>query len=50
MDGILGLAGWQWLFIMVSLPCVLLGFVVLKVLADRPDEASWLEQRGSAAR
>jgi hypothetical protein len=25
MDGILGLAGWKWLFIMVSLPCVLLG-------------------------
>ena len=49
MDGLLGLAGWQWLFIMVSLPCVFLGFVVLKVLADRPDEASWLnnEERGA---
>ena len=49
MDGILGLAGWKWLFIMVSLPCVLLGFVVLKVLADRPDEASWLNKEESSA-
>jgi MFS family permease len=49
MDGILGLAGWKWLFIMVSLPCVLLGFVVLKVLADRPDEASWLSKEESGA-
>jgi sugar phosphate permease len=49
MDGILGLAGWKWLFIMVSLPCVLLGFVVLKMLADRPDEASWLNKDESSA-
>ena len=49
MDGLLGLAGWKWLFIMVSLPCVLLGFVVLKVLADRPDEASWLNKEESSA-
>jgi MFS family permease len=49
MDGILGLAGWKWLFIMVSLPCVLLGFVVLKMLADRPDEASWLNKEESGA-
>ena len=49
MDGILGLAGWKWLFIMVSLPCVALGFVVLKVLADRPDEASWLSKEESGA-
>src|SRR6266853_1335715 len=35
MDGILGLAGWQWLFIMVSLPATIIGFVVLRVLSDR---------------
>jgi MFS family permease len=34
---------------MVSLPCVLLGFVVLRVLADRPDDASWLGQEEKAA-
>ena len=42
LDGTLGIAGWKWLFIMVSLPCVVLGFFVLKLLADRPEDASWL--------
>jgi sugar phosphate permease len=42
MDGLLGLAGWKWLFIMVSAPCVVLGVVTLFMLADRPQAASWL--------
>ena len=42
MDGIWGLAGWQWLFLLVSLPCVPLGFITLRLLADRPQTASWL--------
>ncbi|MGO8914207.1 MAG: MFS transporter [Bradyrhizobium sp.] len=42
MDGIWGISGWQWLFIMVSLPCVLMGLLVLKLLADRPQDAAWL--------
>ncbi len=42
MDGIWGLAGWQWLFLLVSLPCVPLGFITLRLLADRPQSASWL--------
>jgi len=42
LDGVLGIAGWKWLFVMVSLPCVVLGFFVLKLLADRPEEAAWL--------
>jgi MFS family permease len=42
MDGILGLAGWQWLFILVSLPCLPLGFLTLYLLADRPETAGWL--------
>jgi ACS family tartrate transporter-like MFS transporter len=42
MDGIWGLRGWQWLFLMVSLPCVPLGFATLKLLADRPQAAGWL--------
>jgi MFS transporter, ACS family, tartrate transporter len=42
MDGIWGLAGWQWLFLLVSLPCVPLGFLTLRLLADRPQSASWL--------
>jgi MFS transporter, ACS family, tartrate transporter len=42
MDGIWGLAGWQWLFLMVSLPCVPLGLVTLRLLADNPQSATWL--------
>src|SRR6202795_228913 len=42
MNGIWGLAGWQWLFIIVSLPCIPLGFLTLYLLADNPESASWL--------
>jgi MFS transporter, ACS family, tartrate transporter len=42
MDGIWGLAGWQWLFLLVSLPCIPLGLLALKFLADRPQVAHWL--------
>jgi sugar phosphate permease len=42
MDGVLGIAGWKWLFIMVSVPATILGFVVLRVLSDRPEDTSWL--------
>jgi MFS transporter, ACS family, tartrate transporter len=42
LDGIWGLAGWQWMFIGVSLPCVPLGLLTLRWLTDRPDAATWL--------
>jgi ACS family tartrate transporter-like MFS transporter len=42
LDGILGLAGWQWLFILEGVPSVLIGFVVLFYLTDRPQAAAWL--------
>lgn len=42
LDGWRGLAGWQWLFLFEGLPSVILGFVVLKVLPDRPSTAAWL--------
>jgi MFS transporter, ACS family, tartrate transporter len=43
----LGLAGWQWLFLLEGLPAILLGGVVLVYLTNRPEEADWLsnEQR-----
>jgi MFS transporter, ACS family, tartrate transporter len=44
MDGILGLRGWQWLFIAEGLPAVALGFLVLRLLADRPETAAWLSR------
>jgi MFS transporter, ACS family, tartrate transporter len=42
LDGKLGLVGWQWLFLVEGLPSVLLGFVVLRYLTERPEEAGWL--------
>jgi len=42
-DGQLGLRGWQWLFVIEGLPAVLLGFVVLGFLTDKPADAHWLE-------
>ena len=42
MDGVWGVAGWQWLFIGVSLPCIPLGFATLYWLSDSPDSATWL--------
>lgn len=43
MDGTLGLHGWQWVFILEAVPAVLLAFVVLKLLTDRPALATWLD-------
>jgi ACS family tartrate transporter-like MFS transporter len=47
-DGTLGLRGWQWLYIVEGLPAVVLGFVVLGYLTEKPADAHWLtaEQRG----
>jgi ACS family tartrate transporter-like MFS transporter len=42
MDGILGVRGWQWVFIIEALPAILLSAVVLKVMTDRPAVADWL--------
>jgi MFS transporter, ACS family, tartrate transporter len=42
LDGRAGLAGWQWLFLIEGLPAVALGFVVLRYLTDRPEDAEWL--------
>jgi sugar phosphate permease len=49
MDGLQGLHGWQWLFIVEGLPGILLGLLVLAALPERPRDASWLtlEQKSS---
>jgi ACS family tartrate transporter-like MFS transporter len=44
MDGIAGLHGWQWMFILEGLPASLLAFAALKFLPDRPASASWLSE------
>ena len=42
MQGVAGLEGWQWLFILEGIPSVLLGFSVLFLLPDGPRDAGWL--------
>jgi len=45
MDGVLGLAGWHWLFLMSGLPCVLLGGLVLWKLDRDIESARWLSRQ-----
>jgi len=42
LNGKLGLAGWQWLFLVEGLPAVLFSLVILKMLPDGPAKAAWL--------
>ena len=42
LNGLLGLAGWQWLFLVEGVPAALLGVIVLVYLPDRPETAAWL--------
>lgn len=42
LDGVLGLAGWQWIFVAEGLPSCVLGLWVLSYLTERPRDAQWL--------
>jgi ACS family tartrate transporter-like MFS transporter len=42
LRGVRGLDGWQWLFLVEGVPAVVLGFVALAYLTDRPEHARWL--------
>lgn len=42
MHGLLGYAGWQWLFFIEGIPAVLLSLVIWRKLPDTPDHAKWL--------
>lgn len=42
MDGMLGLKGWQWLFLLEGMPACFLGVVVYFYLNDSPQQARWL--------
>lgn len=49
LAGVLGIAGWQWLFILEALPAVVLGFVVLATFDDRVAKARWLSEEEKVA-
>ena len=42
LDGVWGLHGWQWMFILEGLPATVLAFFSLKYLPDSPATASFL--------
>ncbi|GJI87089.1 MFS transporter [Duganella hordei] len=42
MEGVAGMRGWHWLFMLGGLPCIALGLVVLSQLKDRIEDAGWL--------
>jgi MFS transporter, ACS family, tartrate transporter len=42
LHGGLGLAGWQWLFILEAIPAIILSVIVFFYLTDRPADATWL--------
>ena len=48
LHGAGGLDGWQWLFLLEGVPAIVLGFVVLKVMAEGPRDATWLTEEERA--
>ncbi len=48
MDGVWGLGGWQWIFILEAIPTLLLGVASFYWLTDRPEHAPWLPKEQQA--
>lgn len=46
---LLGLVGWQWVYIVWAAPAIVLGVGVLWLLTDRPKQAKWLSQEEAEA-
>jgi ACS family tartrate transporter-like MFS transporter len=42
LNGLMGLHGWQWLFLVEGIPALVLGLVTFRFLTDRPADAAWL--------
>jgi sugar phosphate permease len=49
LDGAMGLAGWQWMFLVDGLAASVVGVFVFFWLPDRPSEAKWLPADERAA-
>jgi MFS family permease len=43
-DGVFGLSGWRFMFLVEGVPAILLAFVTWFYLTDRPDQAKWLTE------
>ena len=44
MNGLHGLGGWQWVFLVEGIPSILLGLAAIWVLSDNPRQARWLTE------
>jgi D-galactonate transporter len=41
-NGVAGLAGWQWMFLIEGIPTVIAGLFLLRYLDDKVEDAKWL--------
>lgn len=48
LNGVGGLTGWQWLFMLEGVPSIVLAFVVLGLLPDSPARTHWLSDEEKA--
>ena len=44
MNGVAGLRGWQWVFILEAIPALILSVVTWFYMTDHPSQAQWLEK------
>jgi ACS family tartrate transporter-like MFS transporter len=42
MDGVLGIKGWQWVYLLEAVPTVIVGLFVFVAMSDTPKGAKWL--------
>jgi len=45
ISGRIGLANWQWLFLLEGIPSIAVGLLALALITDKPAEADWLNHR-----
>ncbi|MFG2585131.1 MFS transporter [Streptomyces malaysiensis] len=48
-NGVLGVAGWRWMFLLEGAPTIIIGLVLLRFLTDSPATATWLTEPERAA-
>lgn len=48
MAGVLGMKGWQWMFVLEGSPALLLAVIAYFYLDDSPKDAGWLDQAEKA--
>jgi ACS family 4-hydroxyphenylacetate permease-like MFS transporter len=48
LNGVMGLRGWQWLFLAEGLPSIVMGVIAFFYLTDKPKDAKWLSDSEKA--